>query len=136
MESYKVLGLLGFILAIISLVLPWVELYGPLGLHYSHYGFLTDGVLSFIVLIISFVVIFSRWDRRKGYLASIFAFLAIIFPANVAGRMNEFIASIEEEGVMVTYGAGLPLMIIACIIMIIAGIMMSRYKASKEPEPN
>lgn len=128
MENYKIVGLVAFFLAVISLVLPWAEIYGPLGLHFSIYGFLTDGILSLIVLLIPFIVIFTKWDRRKGYIASIFAFLAIVFPANIASRMGDFIANVEEKGVMVTYGAGLPLMMLSCIIMIIAGIMMSQYK--------
>ena len=128
MENYKMIGLIAFLLSIVSLILPWAEFYGPLGLHYSLYGFLTDGVLSLVLLLISFIVIFTKWDKRKGYLASIFAFLAIIFPANIASRMGEFITNIKEEGIMVTYGAGLPLMVLACIIMILAGIMMSYYQ--------
>ena len=110
------------------MVLPWAEVRGGF-MSYRHYGFLTDGVLSLILLLGAMVVMFSRWSRGKGYAALALSLLALVFPLEVAARIPEAARVVEEgSGVYFGVGAGLPLMVIACIISIIGGAMMIKYK--------
>ncbi|MHC1624058.1 MAG: hypothetical protein ACXQTR_05660 [Candidatus Methanospirareceae archaeon] len=133
METYKVLGLVGFILSIVSLVLPWAEVRAILGLSYQHPGFLTDGVLSFIVLLIAFILVFSRWSSGKAKAALVLSAVGLFFPIEVAAKIPAMAEMIESEsGIFFNVGPGLPLMIIACLLMIVAAWMM--IKAAPKAE--
>jgi hypothetical protein len=128
MESFKVVGLVGFFLGLISMILPWMEVSIIFGLSTTIYGFTTDGVISFILLIICLGLILTRPGKWKVYVSIFLAFVALVITAAAVSRVSEII---EREvagtvGISVSWGLGAPLMIISCLIFIAAAIMMHR----------
>jgi len=128
MESFKVVGLVGFFLGLISMILPWMEVSIIFGLSTTIYGFTTDGVISFILLIICLGLILTRPGKWKVYVSIFLAFVALVITAAAVSRVSEII---EREvagtvGISVSWGPGAPLMIISCLIFIAAAIMMHR----------
>jgi len=128
MESFKVVGLVGFFLGLISMILPWMEVSIIFGLSTTIYGFTTDGVISFILLIICLGLILTRPGKWKVYISIFLAFVALVITAAAVSRVSEII---EREvagtvGISVSWGLGAPLMIISCLIFIAAAIMMHR----------
>jgi len=126
MESFKVAGLIGFFLSLVSLILPWIEVSTVFGLSTTIYGFTTDGVISLILLIICLGLILTRPEKWKVYVSIFLAFVALAITAAVVSRVSEII---EREvtgtaGISVSWGPGAPLMILSCFIFIAAAIMM------------
>jgi len=128
MESFKVVGLVGFFLSLISMILPWMEISIMFGLSTTIYGFTTDGVISFILLIICLGLILTKPGKWKAYVLMFLAFVALVITAAAVSRVSEII---EKEvagmaGIGVSWGPGAPLMMISCFVFIVAAIMMHR----------
>lgn len=132
MESYGKLGLVAFVLSIVSLCLPWAEIRSVL-LSTAIYGFATDGVLSFILLLIAFILMVVKWSRAKAWIALVLSIVALSFPLEMLAVAEEFVGF--EKGVYVGYGPGIFLMIVAILMMIVSSIMMVRYKPSAVESP-
>ena len=124
MEKYQILGLVGVIFSIISLCLPWAVVRGIFGLGVEIYGFTTDGVFSFIFILITFALMFGGWRKWKSILSIIFSIIALLFVAEVVANTHRMIG--VKEGVVITYGPGLFLMAIACLITIYGAFVMSK----------
>jgi hypothetical protein len=128
MESFKIVGLIAFFLSLVSIVLPWMEVSMMFGLSTTIYGFTTDGVISFILLIACLGLVLTRPGKWKIYASIFLAFVALMITAATISRVSEIV---EKEvagtaGMSVSWGPGAPLMIISCLIMMAAGIMMHR----------
>lgn len=128
MEKYQILGLVGVIFSIISLCLPWAVVRGIFGLGVEIYGFTTDGVFSLIFILIAFALMFGGWRRWKSTLSIIFSILALIFVIEVFANTSRLVG--VKEGVVITYGPGIFLMAIACLITL-CGAFMTLKKSIK-----
>jgi hypothetical protein len=128
MESFKIVGLIGFFLSLVSLILPWMEVSIMFGLSTTIYGFTTDGVISFILLIACLGLILTRPGKWKVYASIFLAFVALMITAAAVSRVSEIIESevAGTVGISVSWGPGAPLMIISCLIFIVTAIMMHR----------
>jgi len=124
MEKYQILGLIGVILSIVSLCLPWALVRGIFGLGVEIYGFTTDGVFSLIFILIAFALMFGGWRKWKSVLSIIFSILALIFVAGVFANTSRLVG--VREGVVITYGPGIFLMAVACLITLCGAFMMPR----------
>ena len=124
MEKYQILGLIGVILSIVSLCLPWALVRGIFGLGVEIYGFTTDGVFSLIFILIAFALMFGGWRKWKPVLSIIFSILALIFVIEVFANTSRLVGI--REGVVITYGPGIFLMVVACLITICGAFMMPR----------
>ena len=124
MERFKVLALIGVFLSLVSLCLPWASIRGLFGLSYEIYGFTTDGVFSFIFILIAFALMFGGWRRWKPILSIVFSIVALLFVIGMIASIRGMVG--VKEGVMISYGPGLFLMAIACLITICGAFMMPR----------
>ena len=124
MERFKVLALIGVFLSLVSLCLPWASIRGLFGLSYEIYGFTTDGVFSFIFILIAFALMFGGWRRWKPILSIVFSIVALLFVIGMIASTRGMVG--VKEGVMISYGPGLFLMAIACLITICGAFMMPR----------
>ena len=124
MEKYQILGLIGVILSIVSLCLPWALVRGIFGLGVEIYGFTTDGVFSLIFILIAFALMFGGWRKWKPVLSIIFSIIALIFVIEVFANTSRLVG--VREGVVITYGPGIFLMAVACLITLCGAFMMPR----------
>ena len=126
MEKYQILGLIGVILSIISLCLPWAVVEAILGIQLGVkiYGFTTDGVFSFIFILIAFALMFGGWWRWKSVLSIIFSILALIFVVELFANTSRLVG--VRGDVVITYGPGIFLMAVACLITLCGAFMMPR----------
>ena len=124
MERFKVFALIGVFLSLVSLCLPWASVRAMFGLGFEIYGFTTDGVFSFIFILIAFALMFGGWRKWKPILSIIFSIMALLFVIEVFANTNRLIG--VKEGVMVSYGPGIFLMTVACLITICGAFMMPR----------
>ena len=124
MERFKVLALIGVFLSLVSLCLPWASIKGIFGFSYEIYGFTTDGVFSFIFILIAFALMFGGWRRWKPILSIVFSIVALLFVIGMIASIRGMVG--VKEGVMISYGPGLFLMVIACLITICGAFMMPR----------
>ena len=98
------------------------------GLRTTIYGFTTDGVISFTLLIICLGLILTKPVKWKVYVSIFLTFVVLVITAAAVSRVSEII---EREvagtaGISVSWGPGAPLMILSCFIFITATIMMHR----------
>ena len=111
-------------MSIVSLCLPWALVRGIFGLGVEIYGFTTDGVFSLIFILIAFALMFGGWRKWKSVLSIIFSILALIFVAGVFANTSRLVG--VREGVVITYGPGIFLMAVACLITLCGAFMMPR----------
>ncbi|MEM2189701.1 MAG: hypothetical protein QXG35_10300 [Nitrososphaerota archaeon] len=128
MERYKIIGLIGFIMALVSLVLPWAEISSILG-HITIYGFSTDGVISFIVLLICLGLLLSKFKPWKRYLSALLTFISLAIVVAAMVHASEAMRELGG-GVFVSFGPGGPLMIIASLTFFIAIILWKQAPPS------
>ena len=95
-ESFKVVGLVGFFLSLISMILPWMEVSIMLSLSTTIYGLTTDGVTSFILLIICLGLILTKPGKWEAYVLMFLAFVALVITATAVSRVSEII---EREAI-------------------------------------
>jgi len=88
------------------------------GLSTTIYSFTTDGVISFILLIICLDFILTKPRKWKAYVLIFLAFVAFVITAAAVSRVSEIIESelAEMAGIGVSWGPGAPLMMISCFI--------------------
>jgi hypothetical protein len=133
-RNFKIVGLVGFFLSLLSLALPWMEVSTILGLSTTTYGFSTDGVISFILLLVCLGLILTRMRKWKTYVTIFLSIVALAITAAAVLRVSEIIKR-EAAGIpwiSVSWGPGAPLMIVSCLIFIVAAIMM--YRAIKSSQ--
>ena len=132
MENFKIIGLVGFFLSLLSLILPWLEMTAVLGVRTTIYGFVTDGVISFILLLVCLGLVLTKSKKWKTYAIISLSFIAL---AIVLAALSRTLTVIEEEkitGVIISWGPGAPLMIISCLTFVVSAILM--YKTIITPQ--
>ena len=121
-EGFKVLALVGVFLSLVSLCLPWAIVRGLFGIGGEIYGFTTDGIFSFIFILIAFALMFGGWRRWKPILSIVFSIMALLVVIGMVASAQEIIG--VEEGVMVSYGPGIFLMVVACLVTVFGAFWM------------
>ena len=126
MELFRVVGLVGVFLGVVALSVPWMELTGFLGLRTTVYGFATDGVLSFIFILMAMGILFTR--PRKWKVIPVILLSLIALAITTAAVMNVSQIVNKEALIIVSWGPGIGLMVISCVMMDVAAILFARVK--------
>jgi len=131
-QLYRVATLFGLILSLISVILPWIEVRGLLGLSVTFYGFTGDGLIVFIVLVLASILLLTKRARWKSGLAVLFSFLGLVLTAVIANNLAQ---AMRESNVYVQsfYGPGIFLAGIAAITLIISAVLQLRAKNEVSP---
>jgi hypothetical protein len=133
MERHKTVGLIGFSLSLIALALPWLEIRGALGLGGTIYGFTTDGVVSFILLVICLGLLFTRTRIWKTVIIALLSLIALGVTVSAINRVMDILNREKTALVITSWGPGIGLMILATLVVFAAGLMMSRTPRSSPP---
>ena len=128
MQPYQLIGIGSVILGLISLALPWVEA-RFLGFGKTVYGFTTDGVISFILLVVCLGLLLTKGSKWKAITIIVLSLIGL--SVTVATIVNAY-TSLQQLGplaeAIVSWGPGIGLMIIATLGMLIASILFLRYQ--------
>jgi hypothetical protein len=129
MQSYQLIGIGSVILGLISLALPWAEA-RFLGFGKTIYGFTTDGVTSFILLVICLGLLLTEGSKWKAITIIVLSLIGL--GVTVATIVNAYTSFQQQLGplaeAIVSWGPGIGLMIIASLGMLIASILFLRYQ--------
>ncbi|MEM4342171.1 MAG: hypothetical protein QXF97_06430 [Candidatus Caldarchaeum sp.] len=132
MERYRVVGLAGLLLGLVSLILPWFELTSIDG-HLTTYGFSGDGVFSFLLLTISTGILFTQLKIWKRYLVALLALIALLISASTISNVVSSVSRFAGGGVYFIIGPGGPLMIVACFTFFISVWLWREARDSQGP---
>jgi ribosomal protein L37E len=128
MQPYQLIGIGSVILGLISLALPWAEA-RFLGFGKTIYGFTTDGVISFILLVVCLGLLLTKGSKWKAITIIVLSLIGL--GVTVATIVNAY-TSLQQLGplaeAIVSWGPGIELMIIATLGMLIASILFLRYQ--------
>lgn len=127
----KLIGLIGGILMLISVFLPWASI-SAFGISASFSAFALHGALGGIGLIAGFVCVFAAFFERSnargilhlgmGILALLALLIIWVSAPSISGAEGLFEEIMEEVMKMITIREGLYLYIVSFVVVIIGGL--------------
>lgn len=126
------MGLVGIVFGLLSLALPVGEIRSILGLSHTFYGFTTDVVISFVILLIALGTLVTSYKRWKPITVFILVLIALFVVGAVISKVNVAAAEATEEGVVsFSYGPGIFFALIAPITFMIGAWLMAKEKPTQ-----